>query len=240
MPNIDLIIPAYNEAHRIGPTLRTYLEYFDESVQLTVVLNGCTDNTAQVVAQYQSWAGPRLRMITIPGAVGKGTAIVEGWKQATAELVGFVDADASTNPAEFEKLLRGLGENDGIIASRFLPGASIVNRQSPLRTLMSKAFAATVQIIFRMPYRDTQCGAKIFKQAVVAPILAELKETSMVFDVELLWKLHQRGANITEIPTYWVDKAGSPLLGQTGSFLKTGSSMVASLFRIRFKTRSGL
>ncbi|PIW36794.1 MAG: glycosyl transferase [Candidatus Kerfeldbacteria bacterium CG15_BIG_FIL_POST_REV_8_21_14_020_45_12] len=234
MTKLDLIIPAYNEEKRIGPTLRTYLEYFDESVRLTVVLNGCTDNTAAIVESYQSWAGDRLRLIESTGTAGKGRAIVEGWKASDSELLGFVDADASTNPGEFEKLMLAVDGVDGVIASRFMPGATIVNRQGSLRTLMSRAFSTAVKIIFGMPFQDTQCGAKIFHRSALAPILDKLQETSMVFDVELLWRLYKNGSTIREIPSYWVDKAGSPLLGHTGSFLRTGSLMLLGLFRIRF------
>lgn len=235
MPTVDLIIPAYNEAGRIGPTLSAYLEYFGDDVRLVVVLNGCTDTTAKVVEGYQTSAGSRLQLITIPEAVGKGRAIIEGWKASSAEVVGFVDADASTSPAEFEKLLHELEGVDGVIASRFMAGGTVVNRQSSLRTVMSRAFALTVRLIFQMPYRDTQCGAKVFRRNVVTSVLDQLHETSMVFDVELLWRLHKHGATVREMPTYWVDKAGSPLLGQTGSFLKTGLAMVTALFRIRFR-----
>ncbi len=232
MDNIDLIVPAYNEEHRIRPMLLEYLEYFNDDLAITVVLNGCTDNTKIVVETLQQKYPNRLSLLEFKEAIGKGKAVIEGWKHATAPILGFVDADASTSANEFEKILHSLNEYDGIIGSRFMKGGIVINRQSPLRTIMSRFFAYTVKFIFHLPYADTQCGAKIFRRETVLPILDTLKESSMVFDVELLWKLKK--ANIAEIPTYWVDKEGSSSLGKPIKFFKTGIEMVTALFRIRF------
>lgn len=228
----ELIIPAFNEEKRIGKMLDAYLGYFDD-VRLTVVLNGCRDNTETVVAQFVQKHPDRVRMIVVEEAIGKGAAIVRGWQEATGALVGFVDADGATSPEEFAKVIAAMDGYDGAIASRFIDGAEVHVRTSRLRTLMSHGFIALVKTLFSMPYTDTQCGAKLFRANVIQSVLGGLTRTDMTFDVELLWHVHNKGYAVTEVPTIWVDQPGSAALGTHAIFLKTGFGMARSLFRLR-------
>ncbi len=233
---IDLIIPAYNEAGRIENTLRKYLSFFDGSVQFTVVLNGCKDNTLAVVKGLQQQYPDRVLIHNIKQAVGKGGAILYGWQQSPCPILGFVDADGATPPEEFQKLLNALHGYDGAIASRFLPGSIVQQRQSPLRTVMSRIFVTVVQSMFNMPYQDTQCGAKVFRREVLEPILPQMLARDMTFDVELLYRLTHTAARIIEVPTRWIDQPGSALLGSRFAFLTTGFKMVRSLRKLKKKT----
>lgn len=238
-PKISICIPAYNEEHRIGETLEYYLRECPQEISFIIVLNGCTDNTAAVVREVSAGALERVHMIDIPEACGKGAAIIRGWKyvleHSEAGLLGFVDADGATDPSEYMKLIDTVGSFDGAIASRFIAGSKVVERQSLLRTIMSRGFIAVVKTIFWMPFRDTQCGAKVFRRDAVTSIIDSIQETGMVFDVELLWRLHKRGASIVEVPTIWTDKPGSQALGSHTQFIHEAFRMFAALIRLRFR-----
>ncbi|MCW1930477.1 MAG: glycosyltransferase family 2 protein [Candidatus Kerfeldbacteria bacterium] len=234
MKSVDIIIPAYNEAGRIAQTLRAWLVEAPAEWTITIALNGCTDNTHQVIASVQRDFTRQLVVLDYKEAIGKGGAIVRGWQQSRADIVGFVDADLSTSPAEMKKLVDALPGHDGVIASRFSKGATIIERQSRVRTLMSKVFALAVKILFGMPYSDTQCGAKVFTRAAVQSVLDRVHATNMAFDVELLWRLHQHDARIVEVPTYWVDRTGSSSLNSPFALLRTGSTMLRTLLHVRF------
>lgn len=234
-PSLDLIIPAYNEGHRIGKTLEDYLSFFDDNVHITVAMNACTDSTESVIEQWQEKYPNRLSVISTPDAIGKGGAVMMGWKQATRDLVGFVDADDSTTAAEFAKLLTELSTADGAIASRFLPAAAVYQRQSPLRTVMSKAFIGIVHLLYHLPFQDTQCGAKVFKRSVINAVIPELQETGFIFDVELLWKIQRHGHTINEVAIHWVDQPGSASLGTHGQFIKQAVTMFGDLISLRWK-----
>ena len=93
---LSIIIPAYNEENRIKPTLQAYLDFFkDKDIEIIVIMNGCTDNTLEVVRSLNS---PKINYINIPEAIGKGGAIIEGFKIAKGNLISYVDADNSTKP----------------------------------------------------------------------------------------------------------------------------------------------
>ena len=122
-----------------------------------------------------------------------------------------------------------------MIASRFIGGATVVNRTSHLRSVMSQFFVQFVRVLFWLPFQDTQCGAKLFRRESITEIEDTLKTTNMQFDVELLWKLNRAHKRIIEIPTTWVDQPGSAQLGSKFGFFQTGVKMVLSLLSIRLR-----
>lgn len=235
MSQYDIIIPAYNEEHRIQRTLDHYLRFFDESVHFTVVLNGCYDHTVDVVQSIARQFPTRVSMMNITEAIGKGGAIRAAWQQSTADWIGFVDADSATAPQEFSKLIAAAAGHDGAIASRFLPTAQIIERVSWLRTLISHLATRLIRLLFQLPYSDTQCGAKLFRRAVITPILPKLSMTDLLFDVELLWWLRHQGRDIVDVPTIWVDQPGSAMLGSNRRLLLMALRAASSLVALRVR-----
>lgn len=217
--------------------LLEYEEFFaDRQVEFVVVLNGCEDDTIGVVKNFADRHNDRVKYIDFSEKIGKGAAVLEGFRVAKGDIISFVDADGSTSPEEFDKLLKKLNGYDAAIASRWKAGSEVVNRNF-LRNLASYGFRAVVKIFFQMPFVDTQCGAKAFKKGLISEILPKMKITNMAFDVELLYRSLKAGYRIIEIPTRWIDKSSSALLGSPGSFLINGFKMFYTLFRIRFLSR---
>jgi glycosyltransferase involved in cell wall biosynthesis len=227
-----LLVPAYNEERRIEPVLRDYGDYFEKNYpgkfQLVVVLNGCVDDTIGVVRRVAK-DYPAIRAIEFPEPIGKGGALIEGLKLAPlADLIGYVDADGATAPAAFHDLVRRTHEADCVIGSRWLPGAVLHQAQTSKRQFASRMFHRIVQILFRMNFRDTQCGAKVMRRTAVEKIHSALRITDMAFDINLLYALKRGGFRVLEVPTEWTDKVGSKVaLG------RTSLSMLLSTIRLR-------
>jgi len=170
-PSLLLLIPAYNEEHRIGPVLREYGRYFQQNYtgkfQLVVVLNGCRDNTRGVVERVAK-EFPALSLLDFPSPIGKGGALIEGLKLASqAEAIGYVDADGASPPHAFHDLVKRLDEADCIIGSRWLPGAVLHQAQPWLRRFTSRCFHVIVELCFWMHIKDTQCPCKVMRRAAV-------------------------------------------------------------------------
>jgi glycosyltransferase involved in cell wall biosynthesis len=231
-PSLFILIPAYNEEFRIEPMLRDYADFFAKNysgpLQLLVVLNGCTDNTLSIVQKVAA-EFPSIRAVEFPDPIGKGGALIEGFKLAKdSDLVGFVDADGATPPRAFLDLVRKIYLGDCIIGSRWLPGAVIHQSQQSHRQFASRIFHKIVQVLFRMNIRDTQCGAKLMKTGAVEKIHDRLSIADLAFDINLLYSLKHAGFKIVEIPTEWTDKAGSKVaLG------RSSLTMFLSVFRVR-------
>lgn len=205
-----IVVPAYNEAHRIGGLLEALAGFGGPVV---VVADG-TDRTAELVRAFAA-SHPALALdcLEFPERLGKGGGILAGFRAARTPYVGFMDADGSTSPAEMVRLFSFLAGADGAIASRWCAGAVVPVRQGPLRRLQSRAFNLLIRLLFGLPYADTQCGAKVFRRQALLPVLDEMELSGFEFDVELLWRLARRGALIVEVPIVWYDHGGSKVGG---------------------------
>lgn len=213
--SLTILMPAYNEEARIGRTLEAYLDHFRRErfpgIEVLVIANGCRDNTVPVVREFMA-RFPHLKCIVEPRAVGKGGAIMRGFRQASGDVIGYVDADNSTLPGAFEKLVDALDDTAEVaIGSRWLPGAVVSPKQPLKRRIVSRVFNILVRLFFGVQVTDTQCGAKVFRKVAVKSILPSLGITRWAFDVDILFQCRRHGFRIKEVPTVWSDSAGSRL-----------------------------
>ncbi len=225
-PRFSVVIPAYNEQHRIRQTLEQYAEAFLDS-EVIVVLNGCIDATKSIVESVRT-KHSHVHLVDIPHAVGKGGAVRAGFLLAQAEVVGYVDADGSTSAFEMRRLFESIGEADGIIASRWAKGSLIGISQPFARRLASRCFNALVRLFFGLPYSDTQCGAKVFRRSAIECVMRDIETANLAFDVDLLFQLKSRGLQVKEVPTHWIDSSGSRV-----RLIPSSARMLASLIRLR-------
>lgn len=234
---ISIIIPAYNEEKRIGKTLEEYGKFFENlkkqkilDSEIIIVINNTKDGTEEIVKSY-SKKYKNIRYLNFKQG-GKGFAIIEGFKEAlknkNSGVIGFVDADLATSPEALYELIKNLGNYHGIIGSRYVKGAVVKPRQTMQRVIVSRIFNFLIRSLFLMPYRDTQCGAKIFKRQVLEKVINESIITKWAFDVDFLYLLRKHNFGIREFPTTWSDKEYSKI-----NFLRAGPLMALSIIRLR-------
>jgi glycosyltransferase involved in cell wall biosynthesis len=222
----SLVIPAYNEEIRIGKLLGSLSGFGGEVI---VVCDG-TDRTSDIVDRFGSTHPDlRIRCLRFPERLGKGGGIREGFLASRLPLVGFMDADGSTPLDEMVGLFQKLGETDCAIGSRWVMGADVPVRQGFLRRVESRTFNGIIRLLFGLPFRDTQCGAKAFRREAVDAVLPETRSRGFEFDLELLWRLRKKGFSIGEYPIRWENQADSRVRGS--DILK----MLAGLVSIRLR-----
>ncbi len=211
-----LIIPAYNEEKRIIKNLNDYSKTFS-NWKIIVVVNGSTDNTYRLVKKF-SETHNNVKAIEVKEKIRKGGAVKLGFNNAlqTAknnDLIGFVDADSSTSPQEFQKLVKEIQKEklDGIIASRYSHGGKISPRQPKSRRIASRILNLLVRILFNLRHADTQCGAKLFRAKALKKIINKMKEKSWMFDVELLHLLKKSNNKIESVGINWKNDSRSHL-----------------------------
>lgn len=236
-----IVIPAYNEEKRIEKTVRDYSDHFKEKAEILIVLNGCRDKTGEIVRNFKKERS-NIEYLEFSEAIGKGKAVHEGFRYALNKvsgfkfqdsgLIGFVDADEATSPEEYARLAGLIGEADGVIGSRFLKGAEVSGR-SFLRNIVGYKFHLIVKILFNLPYKDTQCGVKIFKANALEKILPDLKVNNMAFDVEMLLAARKHNLKVKEIPTIWNGQSESGALGSPISLIKNGWKMFWTLVELK-------
>ena len=224
-PYLSLVIPAYNEEARIESVVKNICDQFPGQ-EIIVVCNGCIDNTADLLNSLRS-RYQQIKVLNFPQKLGKGGAIIEGFKIAQGQRIGFADADDSVEPSDIKKLFDALDNSDGVIASRRLVGSKITSHQPIIRRFSSKAFNIIVRALFNLEYKDTQCGVKVFRREALKDVLGSLSATGFEFDVELLWKLKKRGYRTVEFPVTWKHAEGSTFR------LANAPHMFVSLLKIR-------
>ncbi|HLD06234.1 MAG TPA: glycosyltransferase [Candidatus Nanoarchaeia archaeon] len=219
----SLVIPAHNEERRITPVVRGFLEHFSD-IEVIVVSNGSTDATDLIVQRIRD---PRIRLLSFPKKLGKGGAILRGFRQAKGDIIGFSDADQAVAPADFQRLIAHLRSADAAIGSRRVSGSRIMVRQPFSRRLFSKGFNLLVNLLFPLRIQDTQCGAKVFRREALLGILPSVATIGFAFDVDILWRLKKKGHSIAEVPITWKHESG-------GSFRLTAMpEMLIALLKVR-------
>ncbi|MBI4095533.1 MAG: glycosyltransferase family 2 protein [DPANN group archaeon] len=230
---ISIVMPAYNEEGRIGGMLSEYCEYFSNKIkdfEFVIIVQG-TDKTINIVKDFAK-KYPQINYTYSEKRSGKGGAIIEGFKRAKGSIIGFVDADGSTRPDAFFDLIKQTDLYDGAIASKRMPGAIITKNEPALQQFGGYGFNWLLRFLFLMPFKDTQCGAKIFRKDVISSILPELGVTEFAFDADLLLRIWKKGFKIKEVPTTWEYKAGSTFDFRKW-FWRLIPNMLMSLMRLR-------
>ena len=106
MPKVSVVLPVFNAAHSINRSVRSILAQTLTGVELIVVDDGSTDETAAVV---QGISDPRLRLLQCRHR-GVAAAANTGTQQARAPIIARMDADDVAHPQRLEKQLRLLRE----------------------------------------------------------------------------------------------------------------------------------
>jgi len=223
--SLSIVIPAYNEEGRIEAVLLNYCEHFPTQ-EIIVVCNGCTDDTPNIAGGLCATYS-QIRTLCFEEKTGKGGAIIEGFRVAEGDAVGFVDADESVEPSDVDRMLEVLSDADGVIASRRLKESRILVKQPLKRRIASQLFNIIVRVMFGLNFRDTQCGAKVFRREAIRSVLDSLTAKGFEFDVELLWQLKKRGYRVIEFPVTWKHSEGSTFS------MASAPRMFLSLLRVR-------
>ena len=202
---LSVIIPAYNEASRIRPTLEEYTRHFTalygDAVEVVVVLNGCTDDTRAVVESVMAHA-PQVRIVEFVAPLGKGGAVYEGFQAAGGEYLAFADADNMVRSPETERLVKALDQHDLAIANRF--SGSRQDAGQPLRRrVMSKVVRLWVRLALGLRYQDTQCGAKAIRTSAWRAVAPHIQEKGWTFDLDVLMWAGRLGLRVAEVPVAW-------------------------------------
>ena len=204
VPFLSIIIPAYNEQHRLPSTLEqafNFLERQDYSYEVLVVENGSQDRTFQVAQDFAAGhAG--FRALRESGR-GKGRAVRRGMLEANGEYRFMCDADLSMPIAEVNRFLPpALTDFEVAIASREAPGA--VRYHEPYhRHIGGRMVNLMIRTLALPGLQDTQCGFKCFRSDVANDLFGCQTLTGWSFDIELLYIARLRGYRIVEIPIPW-------------------------------------
>jgi len=210
---VSVVIPAYNEEKRIGRTLENHLEFFHDT-EIFVAMDGCRDRTLGIVEEFARTRNKNnnsVSYIHFDKRLGKGMGLLRAIEHTKGEILVITDADESTSPSEIFKLVNSLDGCDCVIGSRWLPESKVLIKQPVQRRIASRGFNFLVRTMFGIPFKDTQCGAKVLRKDALKSVMGDMSTFNFAFDIDLLYQLHKRGFKIKEAPIAWNDKDGSSI-----------------------------
>ncbi len=203
----SIVVPAYNEENRIGPFLRALNDTLPENTEIIVVFDG-NDNTPEIVRSF----GERMKLIQFSRRLGKGGAILEGFKRAKGEVVGFVDADGAIPASEVLRLSSLVTErNSCVIGSRWVQSSRIGIKEPTLNVLAGRVFHYFVYLILGLKVKDTQCGIKFFHKSILQALCKKVTISNRMIDIAILYHVKLMKRSIQEIGIEWNHAYGSKL-----------------------------
>lgn len=232
---VSLVIPAYNEAGRIGATVTHVCKYLERQRydwELLVVIDGGPKAAAD---EARAAAGPRSKVRVIDNETnrGKGYSVRRGFNEARGDRLVFIDADLSLPIEGLEAMMARFDAGaDVVIASRTAPGSRAEGAPPAGRDLMSKLFNVAVQAIAVAGIADTQCGFKGFTADAARTIFNVARSDRFGFDVEALYLARKHGFRIDELPVTVQYHGGSSV-----NRVSDGVRMLAEVFALRLRHR---
>lgn len=238
---VTIVLPAFNAAESIGATiagLRAELVPLGRPLELVVVDDGSTDNTAAVVRELQTTTSG-IRLLRNHRNLGKGLSVYVGVLAATQPKVCFTDADLPFTHGSYAKVVQlALDGCPFAAASRRMPQSEILVRMEVLgyaarRHFVGVVFNTIVRLLLALPYRDTQCGLKAFDRSIAIDLLRRLRSPRFLFDIELLVAAHEMGIDVVEVPVCiaYNDFKSSVRLAEDSARMLVGLLGIAWRFR---------
>lgn len=232
--HLSVIIPAYNEALRLGPSLEkitAYLRKQSYSSEVLVSDDGSSDETVHI-ARQKLGNFPHRILEGQPNR-GKGDAVQRGMLAAQGDYRLFSDADLSTPIEETGRMLEALSKGyDVVIGSRALSGSNVTVHQNFLRESMGRIFNGFARLLAFRDIQDSQCGFKAFTKAAAHDLFSRQKLPGFSFDVEIVYLAQRLGYKLLELPVTWTNSEQSRV-----RLLRDPLLMFADLLKIRWLHR---
>jgi len=203
-PMITVVMPAYRLNHVITNSIKAVRKTLDASgysYELIVVDDGSPDDTYMKALEESD--GDAVRVYRLPVNMGKGYALIHGFKKSRGEVVVFFDGDLDIDPRQIILLVDVITRRnaDVAITSKWHPLSKTT--ASVTRRLLSHAFYTLVKVLTGLKVGDTQTGAKAFRRRVLESIVGRITVKRYAFDVELLLATVVNGYSVVEVPAVW-------------------------------------
>ena len=241
LPDVSIVVPAFEEEDRLGSSLAkiaSYLMESETSAEIIVVDDGSADKTAEIAESVlRNTPVIASKVIRYEQNRGKGFAVRTGLQAAAAEVALFSDADLSTPIEERPKLIDPIltGDFDVTFGSRALDRSLIGTHQPWRREQGGKVMNLIIRTMSGLPFADTQCGFKAFRMSKFRPLLDVMTVDRFGFDVEFLYVAKYHGLRLKEIPVRWNNVEGSKV-----NVIRDTRRMFTELGQIRRNARKGV
>lgn len=211
---ISIVIPAFNEAGRILPSLETLIAFCRDrftAFEIVCVDDGSSDGTWEIISGFSG--APFVQALRLSKNRGKGFAIRQGIEQARGSFLFFTDADLPYRLEALDSAMAAFHEQrcDLVVGARELSDPMRRLNVGPARGVASRVFSVLVKRLFDLEIRDTQCGFKGFRCGAAQKIFSRLSINGYAFDVEIFILAQRLGLKVCRIPVLLTEGIGSSI-----------------------------
>ena len=198
---LSILMPAFNLADTIGTNISRTVAATSalEDIEIIVIDDGSADDTRSK-AEGAATNFNTVRVVGHTPNQGKGAALQAGFAVSSGSIVLFLDGDLDLPPEQIPAFLEvfRVSDVDGLVGKK--QGAMEPGSYPLLRRLLSRTFSGVINLLFRLPVRETQTGLKVFYREPLVEVLPHLRVKRYSYDLELLVRLHRRGYTLQEAP----------------------------------------
>jgi len=229
---IAVVIPTYNEKETLPSLVEKLFNEIRpliEELHIIIIDDSSPDGTADI-AHNLGEKFQKISVIQRPTKMGLGAAYKDGFnhvlQKLDSDLIVQMDADHSHNPSEIANMIEKISDYDFIIASRHVPGSSIVGWGTG-RQLTHSVAGAIAKISAKIDIKDSTSGFRMFKRETLTQVeFDKIESDGFAFQIEILYQLKQKGLRGLEIPTSFINR--------TEGKSKMGSSEIMQFIKMCF------
>lgn len=233
--DISVIIPALNEARKIGGDIAAAARFFIDhglTGEIIVVDDGSTDGTSEAAWRADPGPGVRRLILRLEKNAGKGAAVRRGVLESRGAIVIYADSGVCVPYDNALPVIARIkaGTLDAGLASRRLEGTVIVRGQPRRRRIISRLFHWAAVRLAGLPrwITDSQCGFKVWRGDAAREVFAGLATTGFLFELEVIHRALRRGLRLQEFPVEWTCDLDTRLRASAH-----GADVVRELLRVR-------
>lgn len=203
---VSVIFPAYNEANKIEVAVERTIGILNKnkinaSYEIIIAEDGSTDGTDKI-AKNLAEKFEAVKHIHSDVRLGRGGALKNAFKNASGEIMVYMDVDLATDIEQLDELIGSIREGyDFATGSRMLQESK--TKRTWKRSIASKGYNFLIRTLLRSKIKDHQCGFKSFKREPLFDLLDEIKDQHWFWDTELLVRAQRKSYRIKEFPVNW-------------------------------------
>jgi glycosyltransferase involved in cell wall biosynthesis len=198
LPTLSLLMPVLNEQATLGRAIQEVEEanLAAGGYELIIIDDGSTDESPEIMRASQE-ANARVRVLTHPRNLGKGSAIQTGLSEARGQFTAIIDADLEYRPSDIELLLEPLGK--GLTDAAFgVRGFEAHSSFSFWYVMGNKGVTMAANILFNCWLSDIMTCHKAIRTEIFRDL--PLRESGFAIEPEITAELLKRDIPIYEVP----------------------------------------
>ena len=236
--NVSVVLPTYNEKENIVVLIENIFKHLGLNTEILVVDDNSPDGTWLAVEELTQ-TYPHLRLIRRLDKRGLTSALSDGIKTSTGDIVAWMDCDLSMPPEKLKELKDKIDEGyDAAVASRFVKGGGVEIRTGSADTVLSYILSLSlnrfIQTILDSSFKDYTSGFIMIKKTILEEI--PLKGDYGEYFIDLIHRTRKQGYKIIEIP--YLCLARHQGVSKTGTnlyqYLKRGLKYLKVTLRLKF------